>query len=66
MKMRLKKWQVWSENNLELDGCRNPKLCDSISQEELLRLKFMGVLDVDGYFPKYRKRCPETYIRPRG
>ena len=64
--MRLKKWQVWCENNLELNGCRNPKLWNSISQEELLRLKFMDVLDVDGLFSDYRKRCPVTYIRVRG
>jgi len=62
--MRRKKNQIWCELELELDGCRNPKLHNSISQEELLRLKFMEVLDADGYFPP-GKRCPRVYIRPR-
>ena len=67
----MKKRRVWRELDLEVNGLRTVQLHDSISEEELRRLRALHIVDVDGFIIDgdsmhlpHDKGYWDTYIRP--
>ena len=56
--------KIWRESSLEEKGREHIVLCDSISQEEFLRLCVMVVIE-EGYITKLYP-LPRIIIRPGG
>lgn len=54
---------IWNEERLEETGHKCVKLCDSISQEEFLRLCVMDVIDQEGFITKMFP-LRKVFIRP--